>query len=247
LAAFLAACTIPVAGGLEEGDANRIVAALDRVSIEGNKEADPSVEGKFRVTVMKDEAQAAILAMQSEGLPRARTMGVLDAVDRAALVPSAAEEHAELVAGMAGDLARTLEGVDGVLSARVHLNVPPNDPLSGSAPPKTTASVLLEHRGATPPLTEAAVARLVAGGVRGLAPGDVAVVMVARTAPPHIPGSEMAHVGPIAVAHASMNLLKLAFGVLVALVAALALATLVLFSRIRRLGAEIAEMEERKV
>jgi type III secretion protein J len=240
---FLTACAVPVAGGLEEGDANRIVAALDRASIEGTKESDPTVEGKFRITVMKDDAQRAILAMQSEGLPRARTPGVLDALDKGALVPSAAEEHAELVAGMAGDLERTLDGVDGVLSARVHLNVPPVDPLSGSAPPKTTASVLVEHRGATPPLGEAAIARLVAGGVRGLLPTDVAVVMVARPAPPHVPGSEMAHVGPIAVAHNSMNLLKLAFGVLVGLVAALAMATLVLFSRVRRLGAEMAEID----
>jgi type III secretion protein J len=239
LAVFVLACAVPVAGGLDEGDANRVVAALDRASIEGTKESDPTVEGKFRITVMKDDAQRAILAMQSEGLPRARSPGVLDAVDKGALVPSAAQEHAELVAGMAGDLERTLEGVDGVLSARVHLNVPPVDPLAGSAPPKTTASVLLEHRGPTPPLGEGAIARLVAGGVRGLSPVDVAVVLIARPMPPRAPGSEMAHVGPIAVAHASMRLLQVALGVLVALVGALGIATLVLFSRVRRLGAEV--------
>jgi type III secretion protein J len=242
---FLTGCAVPVAGGLDEGDANRVVAALDRASIEGTKESDPVVEGKFRVTVMKDDAQRAILAMQSEGLPRAHAPGVLDAVDKGALVPSAAQEHAELVAGMAGDLERTLEGVDGVLSARVHLNVPPVDPLAGSAPPKTTASVLIEHRGATPPLAEAAVARLVAGGVRGLAPADVAVVMLAHPMPARPPGSEMAHVGPIAVAHASMRLLQVALGVLVALVGALGIATLVLFSRVRRLGADMAEVEHK--
>jgi type III secretion protein J len=236
---FLAGCGVPVAGGLEEGDANRIVAALDRANIEATKESDPTVEGKFRITVMKDDAQQAILAMQSEGLPRARAPGVLDAVDKGALVPSAAQEQAQLVAGMAGDLERTLEGVDGVLSARVHLNVSPIDPLAGSAPPKTTASVLIEHRGVTPPLTEAAIARLVAGGVRGLQPADVAVVMVAHPAAPHANGSEMGHVGPIAVAHASMRLLQVALGVLVALVGALGIATLVLFSRVKRLGAEV--------
>jgi type III secretion protein J len=240
------ACTVPVAGGLDEGEANRIVTALDHAGIEATKEGDPIIEGKFRVTVMKDEAQRAILTMQSEELPRPRALGILDAVDKGALVPSAAQEQAELVAGTAGDLERTLEGVDGVLSARVHLNVPPNDPLSGAVQPKTTASVLLEHRGATPPLTEASVARVVAGGVRGLAPADVAVVMIARPAPPHPAGADMGHVGPIAVAHASMRLLQVSLGALVALVGVLGIATLVLFSRMRRLSTEIAEIEERE-
>jgi type III secretion protein J len=237
----LAACMVPVAGGLDEGEANRIVTALDRAGIEATKEGDPAVEGKFRVTVVKDDAERAIQTMQSEDLPRPRALGVLDVVDKGALVPSAAQEQAQLVAGTAGDLERTLEGVDGILSARVHLNVPPSDPFSGAAPPKPTASVLLEHRGATPPLTEASVARVVAGGVRGLAPSDVAVVMIARPAAPHVPGTDMGHVGPIAVAHASMRLLQVALVALVTLVGALGVATLVLFSRVRRLGAEMAE------
>jgi len=72
------------------------------------------------------------------------------------------------------------------------------------------------------------------------------VVMIARPEPAHPPGSGMAHVGPIAVAQTSMRMLQAALGVLVALVGGLAVATLVLFSRVRRLGAEVAEVEERK-
>jgi type III secretion protein J len=237
----LAGCAVPVAGGLDEGDANRIVIALDRASIEGTKETDPAVEGKFHVTVPKDDAARAITALQSEELPRPRSPGVLDAIDRGALVPSAAQEHAQLVRGMAGDLERTLESVDGVLTARVHLNVPPPDPLSGGPRPKATASVLVEHRGVTPPLVEASVARLVAGGVPALAPADVAVVMVARPAPARAPGSEMSHVGPITVAHSSMRLLQVALAGLLVLVAALTAATLGLFSKVRRLAAEVEE------
>src|SRR5580704_9412047 len=90
-------CMVPVAGGLDEGEANRIVTALDRAGIEATKEGDPTVEGKFRVTVMKDDTQHAILTMQSEDLPRQRAPGVLDAVDKGVLVPSSAQEQAELV------------------------------------------------------------------------------------------------------------------------------------------------------
>lgn len=234
----LCACSTPVAVGLDEDDANRIVVALDRASIDATKEADPGGDGKFRVSVTRDDAARALTTMRDEELPRPRPAGVLDAVNKGALVPSQAQEHAQLVAGMAGDLERSLEQVDGVLAARVHLNVPTPDPLREGPAAKATASVLFFHRGSTPPLTTDAVQRLVAGGVPSLAPQDVAVVAVSRAAPPSASGgavgASIAHVGPIAVARGSLRLLQAALGVLVLLLAAFAAATLVLYARLVR-------------
>ena len=62
--------------------------------------------------------------------------------------------------------------------------------------------MLLEHRGATPPVSAESIQRLVAGGVAGLVPADVVVVMVARPAPAAsdgvdgVDGNRLAHVGP---------------------------------------------------
>src|SRR5258706_11510911 len=133
----LSACSVPVPAGLEETDANRIVGALDKAAIDAVKEVDPSVEGRFRVLVPRDDAARALGAMRDEELPRPRPAGVLDAMDKGALVPSRTAEHAQMVAGIAGDLERTLMGVDGILAARVHLNLPAPDPLRDVAPPKT--------------------------------------------------------------------------------------------------------------
>jgi type III secretion protein J len=237
-ALFLVGCAVPVAAGLDETDANRIVVTLDRARIDATKEADPGGEGKLRVTVARDDVPRALAAMQGEGLPRPQPRGVLDTLDKGALVPSAAQEHAQLVAGMAGDIERTLEGVDGVLRARVHLNVPAKDPLRDAPAGKSTASVLVEHRGTTPPLAPDAVQRLVAGGVGGLAPTDVAVVMIPRVAPAHTGETDLAHVGPIAVARGSLRPLQGVLVALVLLVAALAVATLLLYTRLARARAE---------
>src|SRR3954468_20714313 len=152
LAAFAMGCAVPVAAALDEPEANRVVVALDQSGIDAAKEADPTVEGKFRVMVARDDMGRALAAMREEELPRAKTRGVLDAADRGQLVPSQAAEHAQLVAGLGGELERTLSDVEGVLSARVHLNVPARDPLRDGPSAKTTASVLVEHRGATPPI-----------------------------------------------------------------------------------------------
>jgi type III secretion protein J len=235
LSLALAGCMVPVAAGLDEVDANRIVVALDHASVDSVKESDPAVEGKFRVVVARDDAAHALSAMRDEELPRPRPSGVLDAMGKGALVPSRAAEHAQLVVGLAGDLERTLESVDGVLSARVHLNVPEADPLRDVAPQKPTASVLVEHRGSTPPITTESVQRLVSGGVGGLGTSDVAVVLVSRAAPPSSTAAHLAHVGPIAVAQASVRALQVALVGLVALVAILAGATLILYTRLARL------------
>jgi type III secretion protein J len=235
----LAGCSVPVVGALDDGEASRVVVALDHASVDATKEPDPAAEGRWRVLVARDDVPRALTTLRDEGLPRVQPPGVLDAVGKGALVPSEAAEHAQLVVGMAGDLTRTLESVDGVLSAHVHLNVPPPNPLRDEAPARGTASVLLEHRGSTPPLSADSVQRLVAGGVAGMLPTDVTVVMISRTAPSTSAGA-LGHVGPIAVARTSLRELQGALVGLMALVAALAGATLVLYSRLSRARAELA-------
>jgi type III secretion protein J len=236
----LAGCSAPVAGALDDLEANRVMVALDRASIEAAKEPDPVAEGKWRVEVSRDDVPRALDVMREEELPRTEPAGVLEAVGKGSLVPSEAAEHAQLVAGIAGDLERSLEGIDGILSARVHLNVPVASPLRDLVAAHGSASVLLEHRGSTPPLSAESVQRLVSGGVAGLLPADVAVVMISRPAPAMSAPGELGHVGPIAVARRSMRELQGALVGLVGLVAILAAATLVLYARLTRARAEAA-------
>jgi type III secretion protein J len=251
-AALLCACSVPVAGGLDDSEANRVFVALDRSSVEASKETDPTVDGKWRVTVMRDDLPRALSVLRAEDLPRSDPPTVLDSMGKGALVPSELAEHAQLVAGMAGELERSLEGVEGILRARVHLNVPAPSALrpSGFPPglggdaPLGSASVLIEHRGAIPPISADAVQRLVAGGVPGLLPTDVAVVMVAQPGPAPVAGDGRGPFGPLgAVAsRGASRELRAALVTLIALVAVLACLTLVLYTRLSRLKGARAEL-----
>lgn len=239
----LAGCAVPVAGALDDGEANRVVVALDRASVDATKEPDPGADNRWRVMVSRDDVPRALSTLRDEELPRTVPQGVLDAIGKGSLVPSEAAEHAQLVAGVAGDLERTLEGIDGVLSARVHLSLPEASPLRNprdGVATRPSASVLLAHRGSTPPLSADSVQRLVAGGVAGMLPAEVTVVLVSRAAPAAVPGGGLGHVGPIAVARNSLRELQAALVGLVALVALLASATLVLYARLARSRAEMA-------
>ena len=243
----LAGCAVPIAAGLEEGDANRVVVALDQAGIDAAKESDPGTEGRFRVTVPRDDAARALATMADEQLPRPKSRGLLEAADRGQLVPSQAAEHAQLVAGLSGELERTLGGIEGVLAARVHMNLPPRDGLRDGPTPKATASVLVEHRGTTPPLATESIQRLVAGGAPGLAPVDVVVVFVHHATRPAAGRADVGHVGPIAVARSSMTTLKVALAGLVLVVLALAAATLALYAKVARLRREQTDAERARV
>lgn len=232
-------CSVPVAGGLEEGNANQIVVALDEQGVVADKERDPDVEGRYRIVVTRDDASTAISVLTRENLPAPNPPGVLDSLGQGGLVPSRSSEQARLIAGTAGELERSLREIDGVLSARVHLAVVGRDPLQADQPEKPTASVLIRYRGATPPIATDEVKRLVAGAVPELQAEQVAVVASSVPSAPAAGDRELARFGPVTATRSSM--LPLRLGVGIAVVANLVLLGLLLFlsSRLRQLRADL--------
>jgi type III secretion protein J len=233
--ALALSCSVPVAADLEETEANRIVVALEENGIAASKQADPASEGRWQVTVPRADASPAVRVLRTEGLPAPSSPGVLDALGNSSIVPSRTSEHAKLVAGTAGELERSLSGVDGMLSARVHLAIPAHDPWSspdGQAQP--TASVLLRHRGERAPLSADEVQRLVAGAIPGLAAEQVSVVTTAvppraaNAAPP------LASFGPITVTRSSLLPLRLLVAAAALLNLVLIAVVLLLYKRVRR-------------
>lgn len=212
-ACALAGCDVPVAGSLAETDANEVLVALEDNGVVATKEPEPNQEHGFRVLVARDDASAAVGVLSRRSLPRVSGPGVLDALGKGALVPSRSSEHAKYVVGTAGELERSLSGVDGVLSARVHLAVPLQDTLGVGAPVKPpSASVLLRHRGATPPLAAQDVQRLVAGAVPGLAAEAVTVVSSPTPAETRLMERELSRFGPVTLTRGSVRPVKFIAG-----------------------------------
>lgn len=234
LSALTLGCSVPVAANLDESDANQAIVLLERGGVGADKERDPEHEDRFRVSVPSGEASRAIGLLAQENLPPRSSPGVLEALGGGGVVPSRLAEHAKWTAGVAGDLERSLRGVDGVLSARVHLAVPPKEPLDPEAArARPSASVLVRHRGPTAPLPAAEVQRLVAGAVSGLLPEQVTVVLTA-TALGRVSEGELRRFGPITVTRGSQNAVRF-----IAAAAALSNLLLVggvllLWSRLRR-------------
>lgn len=210
---WVIACSAPIAQGLSESDANRVVVALGDAKIGATKKSDHQNEGRFLVEVPTSDAALALQVLQHRGLPSPESSGILASLGESGLVASKTSEHARLVVGMAGELERSLRDLEGVLSARVHLAVPEADPLLPEETPKqASASVLLRHRGATPPIAATEVQRLVAGAVAGLHGDRVAVVMQPVTMSETEVGQSMVQLGPLSVSQSSVTALKTLLG-----------------------------------
>ena len=228
-------CSSAVASDLPESEANRAVVALDARGVSAEKERDPETEHNISVTVARDEAAAAAAVLAQEAVPSRENPGVLKSLGSGSMVPSRLAEHARLLSGISGELEQSLQAVDGVVSARVHLAAPERSPLElDQEPSKPSASVLLRHRGAQPPLASSEIQKLVAGAVPGLSAD--AVTVVASPAPPgvRLADRELRRVGPITVTRASLSPLRAVAAGAVLLNLALLVAVLWLWSKVRR-------------
>jgi type III secretion protein J len=231
--AVLAGCSNSIQHGLDESSANEVVTALERTGIEACKARDEANGEAFTVSVSKAQTLRALEVLQSLGLPRGKRAGFGEVYKQASLVPTPTEERARFHEAMAGEIERSLETVEGVVSARVHLVLPEPQPLAMDGKPQGTAqaAVLLKLRGGPAPISEAEVQKLVAGSVAGLAPQSVAVVTTAAAAAPStVP--ELVSVGPLRVAPGSRALVLAGFFGGLAIVAVLAA---LLFIAARRL------------
>lgn len=230
-----AGCESPVATGLTERQANEVVVALDAAGIGASKtgEGTSGEAPTFRVDVGSGDQGRALRVLTAQELPREKQAGLGEAFAEASLVPTAVEERARLTAGLAGELAHSIESMDGVLSARVHIALRERGSLLAETPGRARASVLVRHSGARPPVEEAALRRLVAGAVDELNEADVAVVFMAAAAA-NAPQSNVVRLGPVSVSRGSAAILKTLIAVLLLSNMALAGALVFLVTRARK-------------
>jgi type III secretion protein J len=229
----MGACSTNILHGIDERAANDAARALERAGIGAEKVPEEgggaSAGARFTVRVARGDGARALDLLRALGLPREPRHGFSETYGQPSLIPTASEERARYVDALAGEIERTLESVDGVVSARVHLVLEESDPLAGDGKPRAAAraAVLLAARAGSVPIAREDVQRLVAGSVAGL---DAAAVAVVVTAAPVTPEGEplFAAVGPLRVTPGSRTLLvgALAGGIgVLGLLAALLLVT----------------------
>lgn len=206
---------------LDQREANQLVSILRQSGIHAERVAEG--EGRFSVTVVKDDFVEAIRVLEQHGLPRKRFKTMVDVFNSDSLLSTPLEERARLAYALSQELTQSLISIDGVMDAYVHLTLSRDRPLSKEQIP-ATASVLLNY---APDLDIDAVVPdvkfLVAKGVPNLSYRDVSVVAIPARTWESPPGEDLEYFGFMGVKFAMEDSGRFAafFGGILAVVVAI--------------------------
>ncbi len=214
---LLAACgDEEILHGLEEAQANQVLVALSESGIAGRKARADGNDGGWTVSVSAGEAARAQRVLAERELPRPRPAGFAEVFGKGSMVPTPTEERALYHHALAGELSRSIESIDGVVEARVHIALPSPDPLRPEASRPPRAAVLVKCRPDSRGRLEAlsgGIRSLVAGAAEGLEPASVAVVVAEGVPPARPPELPKRRAAPLLVALGAIaGLLGLALG-----------------------------------
>jgi flagellar M-ring protein FliF len=155
--------------GLEPRDAAQVTTKLDSMNVPYDAKGDGGT-----ILVPSDQVTKLRMELASENLPAAGVgYEIFDKSD--AFGTTAFVQNINQLRALEGELARSIDTIDGIDSSRVHLVIPERQIFSHDQQ-TPSASVVLKTHGAMGRGQVAAIQHLVAAAVVGLVPARVAIV-----------------------------------------------------------------------
>jgi flagellar M-ring protein FliF len=168
----LAPTFTPLYSELSASSANRIVTSLEQGGFRVSLSRDGSV-----VSVPQEDIARARMMLADAGLPTEGSPGweLFDA--GSGLGMNTFLQQVNRLRALEGELARSIQTIDGVEAARVHLVLPEREAFSRSRPEPSASVIIRSRRGDSVTLRQAvAIRALVASAVPDLAPGRITVL-----------------------------------------------------------------------
>ena len=177
VAFFLTGCgEITLYSGLKEKDANDMLAILSAHGIDVSKVS--GADNTVTLTVQKNDFAEAVDILSRRGLPRETFSSISDLFKQTGMVSSPSEDKMRYIFAMAQSISETLTQIDGVISARVQIVPPDNNPMSDISYP-SSASVFIKYN----PRTNLddlrpQVKQLVVNSIQGLTYEKVSLILM---------------------------------------------------------------------
>lgn len=129
---------------ISEQEANDILSTLQQANLPATKKA--GAESTWTIVINDtNNFSRAVELLKSKGFPRVNFDNMGKVFQKSGLVSSPLEERARLMHAMAETISETLSAIPGVLTARVHVVLPENDPYAeGNVP--ASAAVFITYR-----------------------------------------------------------------------------------------------------
>ena len=213
-ALLLSACQTDLYTGLDEEDANEMLATLMHDGLSAAKVK--AKDGTESVLVEQAQFATAVDVLKARGLPRTKFASINEVFQPSGLVASPVQEQARYLWAIGQELSKTVSQIDGVRTARVQVVLPDNDLMKREATPSSASVFIRYDEGSQASSLVSQIKSLVATSVQGLTYDKVSVTLVPvpRTATPQMaPQPAMPDWAvPAAGAGAAALLLGLLFG-----------------------------------
>ncbi|MBO9540985.1 flagellar M-ring protein FliF [bacterium] len=161
----------PLFTNMDEQDAGQVIGKLKEAKV-------PYQVSGTAIMVPKSKVHELRLEMAAKGLPQGGTVG-FELFDKSQFGMTDALQKLNYQRALQGELVRTIQSLDGIESARVHLVIPEKDLFSDSAEDPSAAVVVKLKSGAKLKVEQVkTVTHLVAKSVEGLKEANVVITDV---------------------------------------------------------------------
>ena len=120
---LLGGCKVELYTGLPEQEGNEMLALLLTHGIESEKQ--PGKDNMISLFIEESQTAKAVEILTRNGYPKTRFSTINDIFSNDGLVSTPFEERTRYIYGLSQEVSMTLSKIDGVLVARVHVVLPP--------------------------------------------------------------------------------------------------------------------------
>jgi type III secretion protein J len=174
----LGGCQITIYSDLKEEEATSMLALLLE---KGVSCAKLKTKTGWDLSVDNVDLPAAVRLLNREGYPRHDFKDVGDVFGEKGLISSPQEDRIRYIYALSQEMGETISQMDGVLTARVHLVLPENDPLSDTLKP-SSASIFVKYLPTSAVRQNVTqIKQIVLNGAEGLTMDKVSVVTMPGT------------------------------------------------------------------
>lgn len=177
LGVLLSSCQMELYGNLSENDANNMLSIMLSNGINAEKIKDK--KGKvYALMIDENKIPKAIGLLREHGYPREKITGVQDLFKKEGLVSSPMEERVRYIYALSQSVQETLSQIDGVLTARVHIVMPENNPFVDTVKPSSASVFIKYHPSSDIKNIKSKIKLIVEKSIEGLSYEKVSVVML---------------------------------------------------------------------
>jgi type III secretion protein J len=173
---------------LEEREANEMISILSEKGISAGKKAGE--DNRYSVDVAPNKFAEAVALLKTGGLPRDTFSKMGEVFKKSGLVSSPTEERIRFMNALADSISETITHINGVVTARVHIVLPNNDPFADNTKPSSASVFIKAQADSNVEASIPQIKNLVVNSVEGLTYERVSVGLFTSTEWPTILAEE---------------------------------------------------------